>query len=291
MFGIIILLLGVSVTPSFGISNNDDTTPPVTTHTLDPPEPDGLNGWYISDVNVTLSAIDISGINATYYRIKSGEWEIYNSPFVISEDENDILIEYYSVDNVGNIEEIKSFMVDIDQTEPEINLWWEIIGGDKLTGWHILFTADAWDECSRMNRVEYYLNGFLQENITGPGPYYWELHWPFLYCIIGLISNRKITKEYVSFYGIIVRIVVYSTSISIDAEAYDNAGNMDYRYTYSGHPEPPKRGIYFSKNLTYPNNYFGYIGRFFIFAFFDISNIDWKSSFDLRDSMEMKYER
>ena len=37
-FSIIVLFLGVSITPSLGISNsNDDNTPPVTTLTLDPP--------------------------------------------------------------------------------------------------------------------------------------------------------------------------------------------------------------------------------------------------------------
>ena len=39
--GVILLFIGVAVQPSIGLSNNNDTTPPVTTHTLNPPEPDG----------------------------------------------------------------------------------------------------------------------------------------------------------------------------------------------------------------------------------------------------------
>ena len=70
---VILLFIGMGINPA--IANNDDTTPPITTHTLDPPEPDGLNGWYVSNVNVTLTATDdMSGVNVTYYRINGGEW-------------------------------------------------------------------------------------------------------------------------------------------------------------------------------------------------------------------------
>ena len=51
----------------------DDTTPPVTTHSLDPPEPDGWNGWYVSDVNVTLTATDDeSGVKEIKYCVNRG---------------------------------------------------------------------------------------------------------------------------------------------------------------------------------------------------------------------------
>ena len=58
IIGVIALFIFVGFQPAFAIdislSTLDDTTPPVTTHSLDPPEPDGLNGWYVNDVNVTL---------------------------------------------------------------------------------------------------------------------------------------------------------------------------------------------------------------------------------------------
>jgi len=45
VIGIIILFVTMSIVPSSGnTAFNDDTIPPVTTCTLDPPEPDGLNG-------------------------------------------------------------------------------------------------------------------------------------------------------------------------------------------------------------------------------------------------------
>ena len=44
--GVIVLFLGLAIVPSTGNRVfNDDTTPPVTTHYLDPATPNGDNGW------------------------------------------------------------------------------------------------------------------------------------------------------------------------------------------------------------------------------------------------------
>ena len=68
VMGIIVLFIGMSITPSTGnIMFFDDTTPPVTTISFDPPEPDGLNDWYLTNVTITLEATDdMSGVNITY---------------------------------------------------------------------------------------------------------------------------------------------------------------------------------------------------------------------------------
>ena len=58
----------------------------------------------------------------------------------------------------------------------------------------------------------------------------------------------------------------------ICAYAYDNAGNMDYDCISNPCPIVSiSPGIYLFKNLTLPNNYEGYIGRFFINATFYIN--------------------
>ncbi|MBA7636884.1 hypothetical protein ES703_44512 [subsurface metagenome] len=66
---VILLFVSVSVVPSTGNRISfDDITPPVTTCTLNPPEPNGNNSWYVSDVEVTLNATDdMSGVNTTYW--------------------------------------------------------------------------------------------------------------------------------------------------------------------------------------------------------------------------------
>ena len=260
----IILLLSLSVTPSIGMSNNDDTTPPVTVHTLNPPEPDGNNGWYVSDVDITLTATDdMSGVNKTYYRINSGDWEIYNEPFTLSKDGDDILIEYYSVDYANNVEDVKSFKVDIDQTEPEIYLYFESLGNNRY-----IFIVEASDEMSGMERVEFYNYSELQEVVYGSGPeYYWETILVFLVNYCGLIYRKEITEEDVRFYAIYVRAIQINYDY-FSAYAYDNAGNSDYDFIYQGPPHRPK--YYNLEWLTLDNDYNGYIGRFFIFATFNI---------------------
>ena len=187
VIGIILLFTGVSVTSSVGISNSiDDTTPPITTLALDPPEPDGCNGWYVNDVNVTLNATDdISGVKEIHYRIAEGEWNVLYGSFLIFVLDHDCLkngsIEFYAVDFAGNQEETK--IVDgiyIDQLPPYSNLWYEVLGGNPWDGWSIVITADnVTDDCSGLaDGVTFYINDIEQYVVPGPGPTY---EWGFVY--------------------------------------------------------------------------------------------------------------
>ena len=98
-----------------------DTTPPTTTHALDPVEPDGDEGWYVSPVEVTLEATDNaggSGVDTTEYRFAGDEeWTEYTAPFTVDE-EGSHTIEYRSTDNEGNTETPKSVSVKVDGTDP-----------------------------------------------------------------------------------------------------------------------------------------------------------------------------
>ncbi len=173
--GIILLLIGV-FNLSEGKTTFDDSNPPVTTCSLDPPTPNGENGYYVSNVTAILNATDDSGVNITYYRLYGEEWQIYNNPFVISEDGNDILIEFYSIDTIGNIEEIKSKSIDIDKTPPNVTFEWDIGGdnGQKI----IIFTFNS-NETSGVDRVEMYINDGLWATVEGSGPeYVFEMEWP-----------------------------------------------------------------------------------------------------------------
>lgn len=174
--------------------------PPVTNISFDPPEPDGCNGWYVSNVVVTLNATDIdSDVNVTYYRINGGNWQIipggYGN-FILSDDGEDILIEYYSVDVDGNAEDIKSATIDIDQTPPWIRVEWDVtkVGWRK---WMVSFTLSVTDNTSGIDRIDIFLNDVLQETITGPGPVYgWsmiisgELHITFKFVAWDMACNQ-----------------------------------------------------------------------------------------------------
>ena len=160
------------------ISYEIDDEPPVSTHALYPPEPDGENGWYVSDVNVTLSATDdISGVKEIKYRVEDGPTQTINGSsgiFTLTQeyDANDLKIEYWAIDNAGNQETHHYFTIDMDQKCPVIDITYEIISGNLWQGWELLFTFTVAEETSGMERVEIYINDELVETLYGPGPTY-----------------------------------------------------------------------------------------------------------------------
>jgi hypothetical protein len=166
-----------------------DGTHPDSVHHLDPESPDGLNDYYISDLEVTLNAIDPpigcgndgSGVQYIKYEIDGGATQTINGPsgtFVITEDSNLHTVVYWAEDFVGNKEPENSFSFKMDQTPPVITLVYEVFSGNPLQGWEMLFQATSEDETSGMERVEFDLNDVLQDTVTGPGPLY---EWSFIY--------------------------------------------------------------------------------------------------------------
>ncbi len=275
---VISLFISVSVIPSTGKVFYDDTTPPVTTHTLDPPEPDGDNGWYISNVSVTLNATDdMSGVKEIRYTIDGAGGIISgdNGSFMITDDGDDIFVEYWAIDNVGNIESKKSFTIDIDKIKPDIDpdgVHWQWYQTESPFGpLYFRFWTNATDYPSGMDRVEMYINEELHEiNNTPDGRRFefvikwsnafvgdvfcWEhydvagnmvedliyMEWDFPNpSIIGFICNPEVINQSVTFFAIIVRYFIPGP----------------YGWSWN---------IAIFKHFTIPNDYKGYIGRHFI---------------------------
>jgi len=207
--------------------------------------------WFVSDVTIWLMATDdISGVNHTYYSFDCVDFYIYNEP-VIVRDDGEFELYYYSVDNAGNVEDVKGpFDFKIDQTPPTIYLSWD--EENKL------LIADVYDETSGVAKVEFYVNEEFVGEVTEPP---WQWYYPNAtnydtaqaiaydvagnpsvstsppprYGMIGLICNRKFDDGNVSFYAIIVRT----------------------RNPY---------GWKINQEVTMPDNYEGRIGLFFINA-------------------------
>ena len=91
-------------------------TPPVTTATTDPADPDGGT----KPVTVTLTATDTggSGVEQTEYRVDGGDWTEYTGPFKRSEP-GEYTVEYRSTDRAGNEEAIQDAHVH-DLGDPEL---------------------------------------------------------------------------------------------------------------------------------------------------------------------------
>ena len=95
---------GSDALPWSGASGWADSIPPTTTVSLAGTL--GKNGWYRSDVVVTLSAIDNpggSGVKTTEYSLDGTSWATYGAPFSITA-EGATTFYYRSTDNAGNVE-------------------------------------------------------------------------------------------------------------------------------------------------------------------------------------------
>lgn len=153
----------VDPTPA-AFSFSIDTKPPVIGYSLNPSQPDGENGWYVSNVEVSLTSNDSSGINYTMYRIDGG-WQEYDTSFTLSNNGNQF-VEFYSVDNAGNKNE-SSFTVKIDKEEPLTNI---IISGEKEGNNYIssvTISFDAQDSFSGIKETKYRINGGTWNTYTG----------------------------------------------------------------------------------------------------------------------------
>lgn len=88
----------------------------------------GKNNWYITDVQVTLTATDdLSGVANMTYSINGGAWKVYTGPFVLAND-GEHKVDYSTTDMAGNKEATKSLSVKVDKTPPTIEFTSHVYG-------------------------------------------------------------------------------------------------------------------------------------------------------------------
>jgi hypothetical protein len=95
-----------------------DRTAPTSFATVSPAVPDGSNGWYKSDVTVSLAVYqDVSGLAKTEYRVNDGAWMNYTGS-IPAFGEGNYKFDYRSTDQAGNIEPIRTIEFKVDKTAP-----------------------------------------------------------------------------------------------------------------------------------------------------------------------------
>ena len=134
-----------------------DRQSPNTTKTISEPKYPGrewmgwMVDWFVKDTTTISFSCDdfgLSGCNNTYYRINYNQtgwsnWSIYEEAFTLDQGDGIYELEYYSDDNAGNTEEIKS---EIDKVDIEAPTTEKSYVGPELWGWRIIpeFELNVW---------------------------------------------------------------------------------------------------------------------------------------------------
>ena len=145
-----------------------DTTPPVTTCTLDGIKEGDL---YVGPVTVTLNSTDdMSGVDYTMYDVDSGGWYQYENPFVVL-DYGEHIVCFYSVDNAGNVELEKNctFTIKTPDMDPPVTICTldgELVGGVYVSD--VTVTLTATDDISGVNYTMYKINDDIWQEYSSP---------------------------------------------------------------------------------------------------------------------------
>ncbi len=168
-----------------------DTTAPVTAASNSGnPAP----GWNVGQVTVTLTPYDaLSGVASAYFRIDSGDWSAYSYPFVVM-GEGVHSIQFYSVDNASNEENVKTLTVKIDEHDPVSTIGSSGVG----TGWNlgsVNVNITASDPVSGVQKIEYRLNNGSWINYTGNFPVTTQGHNTLWYAATDNAGNRELERN------------------------------------------------------------------------------------------------
>ena len=134
----------------------------------------GKNGWYISNVQITIHPPD--GAWHIYYSFDNDTWTEYTTPLIVDSDGLYTLYCFYRID--GNQSEVFSVNFKIAKTPPFVNISFH------REGCRILVSVCALDNMSGVVLVEFYLDDALIGNITA-APYVFELS-------IGLFGEHSV---------------------------------------------------------------------------------------------------
>jgi hypothetical protein len=127
-----------------------DTEPPISSLKITPADPDGNDGWYTSEVTISLKCLDklydylsqqSSGLvgepaPVIYYKWDDSEiFTEYDGDIVVPEGFH--TVHYYSEDAAGNVEPVRSFELKYDTTPPVTNAIIDPLFPDGENQWYI----------------------------------------------------------------------------------------------------------------------------------------------------------
>ncbi len=127
----------------------------------------GQRKYFGNNLSVSIAANDkLSGVEKTYYSINSEPYKEYTDEFKIPK-EGDYVLKYYSVDNVGNIEDPKQDEFSIDATPPTAD--YVLSGGtyNNIFSVHTKVMLMAKDTLAGVGKIMYQLDEGKEKTYTG----------------------------------------------------------------------------------------------------------------------------
>jgi parallel beta-helix repeat protein len=173
-----------------------DKIVPTTNHTLQGLI--GSQGWFVTNVTVTLNASDVtSGVNFTMYKLNTADWTVYAGSFIVVADGNNTLY-YYSVDFAGNIEATKqvAFRIQYDVTPPVTTT--EFDGTTGENDWFVsavTVTLSSVDDSAGVNFTKYKLDAGVWMMYTGPFYFSEDGEHTLYYYSVDNVGNREENKS------------------------------------------------------------------------------------------------
>jgi len=155
---------------------NIDLTPPTTAEDYD-------NTWRASDFYVNLTATDqvnLSGIASIYYNYNGAGWIKVDSASasVLINVEGNKTLQYYAVDNAGNVELTKTIDALLDKSGPLITLNVPNNNQPFANQTNVSFTYAASDSLSGVGTCFLILDGTeygVFSSVLSPGKYSWKV--------------------------------------------------------------------------------------------------------------------
>src|SRR5205823_1651131 len=128
----------------------------------------GDNGWYRSNVTVSLNASDAtSGVAQISYRLDNGSWLVYQGAFVLTNGE--YVLEYFAKDAAGLVEPTHTTTIRINTIAPITTA--SPSGTVGANGWYVSsvsVTLNASDRDGGVSQIFYRLDGGSWTVYSGP---------------------------------------------------------------------------------------------------------------------------
>lgn len=132
--------------------------------------------WFNSDVMVEIQVTDWTGVTKLYYSIDGEEFNeiscgnkrFFKYDNIIVSGDGIHTIDFYSIDTYGNVENVKSKDIKIDENPPTISI---TLTGEEIEGMYVgpvQFTLVGNDEHSGIDKLEYLIDMKYLSEYTAP---------------------------------------------------------------------------------------------------------------------------